>query len=49
MWWDEYSWDALDWLESRCMDNADVEDKQCYPKGEEDAVPDSYSNDFGSR
>lgn len=33
---DDYDWDALSWLESRCMDYADADGKQCYPDDRED-------------
>ena len=33
MWWDDY--DALDYLEGRCMDYAEEDGKQCYEEGEE--------------
>lgn len=32
---DDYDWAALDYLEGRCMDNYDAEDKQCYPDEDE--------------
>ena len=33
---DDYSWDALDWLEGRCMDSAYEDGKECYPEDEEE-------------
>jgi len=35
MYWDDYSWDALDYLESRCMDSGDAEDKECREEEDE--------------
>lgn len=33
---DDYDWDALNWLEGRCMDMTDEDGKQSYPEdGEE--------------
>ena len=33
---DDYDWDALNWLEGRCMDYADADGKTCYPEEEEE-------------
>lgn len=33
---DDYDWDALNYLEGRCMDYADEDGKQCYPEEEEE-------------
>ena len=32
--WDDYQWDALDYLEGRCMDYVDEDGKECYPDEE---------------
>ena len=46
---DDYDWAVLDWLESRCMDGAYIDEKECYPKEEDDAVPYFDADDADNR
>lgn len=39
MWGNSYDYDALDYLEGRCMDNVIEDGKQCYPVYDEDDYP----------
>lgn len=45
---DDYDWDALNWLESRCMDYAEVDGKQCYPDYEPNDVDENDKNMRGN-